>query len=136
MPQWEIGNFKIAHFNPFVSLHSQITVICSKTVNHIIVYLPSLRILSSRREDWISWGNSSQRQWWGAVIGCSEKLRMPHPWRCSITGWMWPWATCSSTRSGRTWWSLGSFHPCHSMIFLKHFSSVGSYNILKWPLPV
>lgn len=28
------------------------------------------------------------RRWWGPGIGCSEKLWVSHPWRCSGPGWM------------------------------------------------
>ena len=46
---------------------------------------------------WMSGGNSLQREWWGIVTGCPDRLWLLHPW-------MRPWATWSSTRS-EGWWS-------------------------------
>ena len=65
-------------------------------------------ILSSRREGlgWMSGENSLQREWWGARSGRSGRLWMLHPCRCSRPGWMGPWITCSSTRSGGWWLCL------------------------------
>ena len=78
--------------------------------------------ISWRKEDsgWISGGSSLPRQWWGAGIGCPERLWMPHPWRCSKPYWMEAWAAWSSIQldvevggptCGRgvgAWWSLRS----------------------------
>jgi len=47
---------------------------------------------------------SSQCEWWGAGTGCPERLWIFGPWSCSRPGWMGPWATGSTTRSGG-WWS-------------------------------
>jgi len=62
----------------------------------------------------------SLREWWGAGTGCSEKLWMPHPWRCSRPGWMGPWATWSSSWQPYLWhggWNLLIFevpsNPSH-----------------------
>jgi len=56
----------------------------------------------------------------GAGTGCPERLWMLHPWRCSRPGWMEPWATWSSTRSGAGDWSLMILgvpsNPSRSMI--------------------
>jgi len=68
-----------------------------------------------------------QREWWGAGTGCPERLWMPHPQRCSRPGWIDPWATWYSTRSGGWWpylwqggWNLMVLgvpsNPSHSMI--------------------
>jgi len=35
-------------------------------------------------------------EWWGVGTGCSERLWMPHPRRCSRPGWMVPWEAWSS----------------------------------------
>jgi len=40
------------------------------------------------------------REQWGAGTDCLKRLRMPHPWRCSRPGWIWPWAAWSSIRYG------------------------------------
>ena len=85
-------------------------------------------VLSSRREHLIRCrGEVLYQEWWVAGTGCPERLWMPHPWRRSWPGWMGPWATLSSTRSG-VWlpclgqggWNLMILevpsNPSHSMI--------------------
>jgi len=49
------------------------------------------------------------------VTVATEKLWMPHPWKCSRPGWMGLWATWSAERCPCSWqgfgtgWSLRSF---------------------------
>ena len=87
-------------------------------------------VLSWRREDlgWISGGSSLPEEWWGAGTGCSERLWMPRPWRCSRPGWMGPWAAWFSTECGG-WW------PClwqggWSFMILEVPSNTGHSEIL------
>jgi len=58
-----------------------------------------MQILEEKKD----WCVHYREEWWGAGTGCPERLWMLHPWRCSRPGWMRPWATWSSTRSGG-WW--------------------------------
>ena len=70
-------------------------------------------------------------EWWGVGTGCSERLWMLCPWRCSRPGCMSPWATQSSTwLSGwqlclqQEGWNLMILkipsNPSHSMILCLH----------------
>jgi len=69
------------------------------------------------------------REWWGAGTGCPERFWMLHSWRCSMPGWMGPWAAWSSIRF-RCWW------PCMlqgvwSVMILK-VPSNRSHSMILW----
>ena len=114
----------------FILFYSLTSLVCFKHFNLLHKHTVAL---SSRREglDWISGGRSLQREWWGAGMGCPERLWMLHPCRCSRPGWMGSWATWSSTRSGGRWpclwqggWKLMILgvpsNPSYSMIISLH----------------
>jgi len=78
----------------------------------------------------ISGGSSLLREWWGAGIGCPERLWMLHPWRCSRSGWMGPWAVLCGLEFDDP---LGLFQPkiFHDPIILwvqsLHCNSISVY---------
>ena len=71
--------------------------------------------------------------------GCPEKFWMPHPQRCSGTGWMGPWAPWSGIRYAGLWtcmqqmsWNLMILevpsNPSHSMILSDTKSTVTPFD--------
>jgi len=80
---------------------------------------------------WMSGGSPLLWEWWGAGTGCSEKLWMSCPWRCSRPGWMGPWAAWSSIRCG-SWWPWLWWGGGWIFMILQVPSNLGHSAFLSW----
>lgn len=57
---------------------------------------------------WILGRNSLLWGWSDTGTGCPEKLGMPNPWKCSQSGWVQLWVSCSSGRCPCPWQEVGT----------------------------
>ena len=64
-----------------------------------------------------------------------DRLRIPHPWRCSRPGWMGPWAAWSGIVYGS--WNLvilgAPSNPGHSVIHMEEHGFTWSSALALFP---
>lgn len=71
--------------------------------------------------------NSLLRLWWGTGTGCSEKLWMPQPWRCSRPDWMVP------QKKSHLRTESSSLRSLLTQTILSYYYSMFLWNLLSIP---